>query len=159
MFVQKFSALSVLFLLLSSATALANPLDLENGDIHQNEIQLAQNRPGRGQQEDVLSEALNLTEDQQEQIQNIRQNYRPQIQQKRQMLQTLRQELNDLFASNVSAEELRDKQSELSQFREDINNLNFESIIEIREILTLEQRQKFHDFMQQRGSDRPRRNR
>ena len=160
MFVQKLSILSVLLLVFGSGTALANTPNFASSNVEDsNHIQLAQNRPRRGQQGRGLAEALNLTDDQQQQIQSIRQSYGSQIQQKRQTLQTLRQELNDLYVTNASAEQLRDKQRELSQLREEINNLNFESFIEIREILTLEQRQQFRDFMEQRGSDRPQRNR
>ncbi|MGK7927248.1 MAG: Spy/CpxP family protein refolding chaperone [Spirulina sp.] len=159
MFMQKLSVFSILLIILSSGTALASSSNLERGNISQNEIQLAQNRPqnrpGRGQRGGNLADELNLTEDQQQQIQAIRQEYRSQIQQKREMVRTLRQELNDLYVSTASAEQLRDKQQELSQLREEINNLNFESFIEIREILSLEQRQQFRDFMEQRGNDRP----
>lgn len=155
MFMQKFSALSVLLLILSSGTAFASSSHLESESFSSNSVQLAQNRPGRGQRGQGIVEALNLTKDQQEQIQNIRQSYRSQIQPKQQTIQTVRQELNDLFAGSASAEQLRNKQQELGQLRQEVNRLNFESMLEVREILTSEQRQKFHDFMEQQGGDGP----
>ncbi|MEM9542529.1 MAG: Spy/CpxP family protein refolding chaperone [Cyanobacteria bacterium P01_E01_bin.42] len=161
MFVQKLSIVNALLLIFGCGTALANTPNLASSgsetQISSNDIQLAQNRPGRGQREELV-EILDLTEDQQEQIQAIRQNYRSQIQQNRQTVQTIRQEISELFATNASIEELRDKQRELNQVQMEINTLNFESMLEVRELLTLEQREKFSELLEQRGN-RPRRDR
>ncbi|MBP0021606.1 MAG: Spy/CpxP family protein refolding chaperone [Cyanobacteria bacterium SBLK] len=161
MFVQKLSILSAFLLIFGGSTALANAPDLASANrenpISTKDIQLAQNRPGRGQRGEQLAEMLDLTEDQQQEIQEIRQSYRSQIQQNRQTVQTIRQEISDLFATNASAEQLRDKQRELNQIQMEINTLNFESMLEVREILTLEQREKFSEVLEQRGNNRPRR--
>lgn len=163
MFVQKLAILSTFLLVFGSGNALANTPNFasSNGEnqISLNDIQLVQNRPGRGQRGEQLAEILDLTEDQQQEIQEIRQSYRSQIQQNRQTVQTIRQEISELFATNASAEQLRDKQRELNQVQMEINTLNFESMLEVRELLTLEQREKFSELMEQRGSNRPRRDR
>ncbi|NJL82552.1 MAG: periplasmic heavy metal sensor [Chloroflexaceae bacterium] len=105
----------------------------------------AEGRFGEGR---VLQQ-LNLSQEQRQQIQRIFQQYRSQIMARRQSLQGAQGELQQLMASNASAATVRSKHQEVRRLRQELGDLFFESTLEVREILTPEQRSEFAQIMQQ----------
>lgn len=93
---------------------------------------------------------LNLTQDQLRQIKAIRKQSKDQITQKRQAMRQAQQELEALMASGASKDEVRNKYNQLKTLRQQLTDANFENTLAIREILNVEQRQKFAAYMYKR---------
>lgn len=100
---------------------------------------------------------LNLTPDQLKQIRAIRSRYKAQLDGKRQAVRQGRQELRMLMSGNASPEEIRKKFDQIQPLRQELMRIQFNSLLEIREVLTVEQRQKLGDIQQrQHGNVRNR---
>jgi len=97
-----------------------------------------------------LIEQLNLTDDQKSKIAAIRQKYRGQMQKLRETMRSNQQELNSLLSNNASDRDIRSKHQQISRNRQEISNLQFESFLEIRQVLTPSQRTEFSQLMQER---------
>jgi Spy/CpxP family protein refolding chaperone len=113
---------------------------------------LAQNSPRRrGNQfrKERLLEKLNLTAEQKEKIQQIQQKYQPELTQMRDNLRSERDELREMMSSNESTNNLRSQHQKIVDLDQQLHNLNFESMLEMREVLTPEQRQEFVTVMEQ----------
>jgi Spy/CpxP family protein refolding chaperone len=135
----------------------ANPTSLSPTQLAQQEP-LSQNRPnrrrGRG-----LSEALNLSSEQKQQVQSIQQKYRSQVQSLQQELRQRRQNLIEMIGGEASESEIRNAHQQVMNKRQELGNLRFDSLLEIRSILTPEQRSQWADFMRggpRRGAGSPR---
>ena len=63
------------------------------------------------------------------------------------------QELNSLLSNNASDREVRSKHQQISRNRQEMSNLQFESFLEIRQVLTPAQRTEFSQLMQERRSN------
>lgn len=145
MSLNRISLLAVLILSVGSAVALADP--------NPQSPQIAQNAPGARPQrgnKDGLLQQLNLTQQQMQQMQAIRQKYRTQIAPRQQALRQARQELATLMNSTASASEIRSKNQQVEELQQQLQKLRFESMLEMREVMTPEQRAKFVQLMQQR---------
>lgn len=92
---------------------------------------------------------LKLTEAQQLQMEEIRLKYEPEFSQLHSQLFQFRQELHNMMAANNSNDALRAKHEEILQLRQEMDNLRFQSMLEVREILTPEQRNELGQIMQQ----------
>jgi periplasmic protein CpxP/Spy len=99
-------------------------------------------------------EELNLSEEQKRQLNEIQQKYKEQISENRQKVSSLRKELLDMMSGTASANSIRAQHNEIAQLQQIINNLRFESMLEMREVLNPDQRQKFTSLMQQRWQQR-----
>ncbi|MDV3000069.1 MAG: hypothetical protein N5P05_001675 [Chroococcopsis gigantea SAG 12.99] len=99
---------------------------------------------------DKFMEQLNLTEDQKRQISAIREKYKGQLQQARTNIQTSNQELETMMAGNASNEQLRAKHQEMMGMRDKMNDLRFESLLEMRQVLTPAQRSQLAQLTQER---------
>lgn len=109
-------------------------------------------RPGKG---NFLRE-LNLTPQQMQKMQAVREQYKGQIRQQNQALRQAQQTLQNLMAGTASKEQVRSQYRQVAALRQQLAELNFNSILEIREVLTPEQRRKFADLMQRRqGQQNP----
>jgi periplasmic protein CpxP/Spy len=97
-----------------------------------------------------LIEQLNLTDDQKKKIAAIRQKYQQQTKQIRETLRINEQELDTLMANNASDRDIRSKHQQISRNRQEMSNLQFESFLEIRQVLTPTQRTEFAKLMQER---------
>ena len=97
-----------------------------------------------------LAKKLNLTREQQQQIEAIRRRYQENILRKKQELESLQQQLAQMLTGNDKVVEIRAKNQEVISLRQEIDRLRFESILATRETLTLEQRQKFQAIIQSR---------
>ncbi len=92
---------------------------------------------------------LNLTTQQFQQIKQIREKFQPPIQQKRQSIRQIQQELRTLLAGEANQREVLAKYKELKILKEQLSDLEFGSNLAIRQILNVQQRQKLADNMYQ----------
>jgi protein CpxP len=110
-----------------------------------------ENRTRRGNpSREKLIEQLDLTDDQKSKITAIRQKYQERTKQIRETLRINEQELDTLLANNASDRDIRSKHEQISRNRQEMNNLQFDSFLEIRQVLTPTQKAEFAKLMQER---------
>ncbi|CCI32011.1 MULTISPECIES: Spy/CpxP family protein refolding chaperone [Microcystis] len=113
--------------------------------------QRPENRPrGMDNSRERLIEQLNLSDDQKSKVAAIRQKYQEKTKKLRETLRSNEQELNSLLSNNASDRDIRAKHQQISRNRQEISNLQFESFLEIRQVLTPAQRTEFSQLMQER---------
>ena len=140
MFARRLSVLSVLILALSGTATIAlaepNPLPPQT---------IAQRGPGprgpRGPQGAI--QELNLSDQQLQDLENIRLKYQDEMNERRQVLIEAQQELNDMMSGEASVGQIRNQYRQVAQLGQQLGDLRFESMIEMREVLTPEQRRQF----------------
>lgn len=96
-----------------------------------------------------FTEKLNLTSKQQAQVQNIRSQYQPKINSLKDNLRSERQKLAEMMKTNQPYDKLRSQHQKIMALDQQIHNLRFESMLEMREILTQQQRQEWAELMQE----------
>ena len=117
--------------------------------------QLAQNRfqygkrMGRGGRMEKLLQQLDLTPEQSQQIEAIQEQFRTDNETLRQEMQANHQEMRSLLASDSSPEQLRQQHQQLQSLRQQLGTNHFETMLQVREILTPEQRNKMAELMAQ----------
>jgi len=129
---------------ISVPNAVAN--NFENGDriVAQNRgDRFKENRRGN------FLERLNLSEDQKNQIARIREKYKQRYAPLREQVRAERQELKSMLGT-ASNSEIRAKHREYMQMRQELENLRFESTLEMLDVMNSEQRQEFARLMQER---------
>lgn len=136
-------------LVLAGSAAVLRAIDF--GGQTQPLISQAPDRPAR--REMGLMRELNLSADQMTNIQQIRSRYRDQLQQDRAAARQAQQELRTLMAGNAPDNQIRDKFRQLQALRTKAAEAQFNSMLEMRNVLTLEQRQKFAERMEKRRGD------
>ena len=94
-----------------------------------------------------LFQQLNLTPQQKNQIKQIRRQYQGQIIRLKQNLQLAQQQLAVMMAGTDSVAVIRAKHQEIAQFRQQLGQLHFESMLATREVLTPDQRQTFAEII------------
>ncbi|URR36150.1 Spy/CpxP family protein refolding chaperone [Thermosynechococcus sp. HN-54] len=94
---------------------------------------------------------LNLTPEQRQRLQAVRQQYQGQMEQTRNQLRTAKAELRQMMSGNASEEQIRSKYQQVRQLENQLASLRFESMLAMRSILTPQQRQALAAQMQQRG--------
>lgn len=156
MSLRRVSVLAVLMLSLGSAFAFAHPNSPLTQAIAQNteEQPRPERRPGRDKSQ--LFQDLNLTPEQNQQIETIQNQDREQISQRRQALRQARQELVELMAGTASESQIREKYSQVAALQQQVSDLRFDSMLAMREVLTPEQRRQFAEQKQNRGRHRDR---
>jgi protein CpxP len=97
-----------------------------------------------------LLEQLNLTESQRAEISAIQAKYASSIQANHQDLNNAYQELRSMMINNTSEQVIRSKYQDIMNMRQQNADLRFESMLEVRNVLTFEQRQELADLMDQR---------
>ncbi len=146
--------LTVLTLGVGGTMALADSIKESPSSVLISETKiLAQQERGklRGRETaEQLQERLNLSNEQMQLLSAIRQKYRPQMEQLREQMKAKGQELSEMMQGNASENDLRNKHQEMVTLRQKMGDLSFESMLEMREVLTTEQRQQFAQLMQQR---------
>lgn len=146
MSIRRISALAVLMLTLGSTTAaIAVPNPIEPQTVAQNQ---RPNRPGG--KEGGMFEKLNLSADQKQKMQAVRDQYKDQISQRMQAVRQARQELETMMAGTANASQMRDKHRQIMGLRQQLEDVQFESTLAMRELLTSEQRSQLAQLMQQR---------
>ena len=151
------STLAALSLILPLGTYAAQ-LQPENSQQPEN-IQIAQmfSHKGRGYGGGgikKLTEKLDLTEEQSTQIEAIQEKYRAANEENYQQLKQVRDEMRSLLSSDANPNQLRQQHQEMQSLRQQLGNNRFEAMLEVRDILTPEQRQQMADMMAQRRGRR-----
>lgn len=147
MSLRRVSVLAVLMLSLGSAFAFVHPNSPLTQAIAQNTEE--QRRPGRDKSQ--LFQNLNLTPEQNQQIETIQNQYREQIFQRGQALRQARQELVELMAGTASESQIREKYRQVAALQQQVSDLRFDNMLAMREVLTPEQRRQFAERKQNRG--------
>jgi periplasmic protein CpxP/Spy len=101
-----------------------------------------------------LIKELNLSPDQIQRLQQLRNNSKGKTKQRRQALQTARQELNQLLRGSASSDQIRQKRQQVQSLQREVADTNFENTLAIREILTPAQRIELQQLIQQRRRNR-----
>lgn len=159
MSVSRFSLFAALMLALGTATTVyAAPQTLAEQTIAQRP---GGNNPGRGSGgggqwagKEGWLEQLNLTAEQQQEIQAIRDRYQTQMQASRDQMRQNMERMSQMMAGNTSDNDLRNQHNQILQARQQMGQMHFEQMLAIRNVLTPEQRQQFAQLMQQRRENR-----
>ncbi len=106
-------------------------------------------RGGYGGMKKVL-EQLNLTPEQSQQIDAIHEQFHSDNENLYQEMRTNHQELRSLLASDASEEQLRQQHQNIQSLRQQLGNNRFETMLQVREILTPEQRTQMAELMEQK---------
>lgn len=93
---------------------------------------------------------IDLSDEQTNAIQAIRDRYQPQMASQREAMQAQRRTLHELMGSNATEADIRQARSQMMELRDDMSDLHFDSMMEIRNVLTPEQRAQVADLMEQR---------
>lgn len=107
------------------------------------------NKMGRRGGIEKLLQQLDLTSEQSAQIEAIQERSKTDNQTLWQQMQTNRQEMQSLLTSNASADELRATHQNVQNIQQELGNNRFETMLEIREVLTPEQRTQMAELMSQ----------
>ncbi|WP_181280648.1 Spy/CpxP family protein refolding chaperone [Aphanothece hegewaldii] len=150
------ASLSMLTLVVGSSSVVAYPQFESNSLLTQKYAQ-AGGSPQRSRRHTDVFEQLNLTEPQKQQISSIRLKYRDRMEQTSSKIRSTQQELQKLMASNASRNDIRAKHAQVGDLRQELDNLRFESMLDIRDVLTITQRQQLDQLMEQRRTrmDKP----
>ncbi len=145
MLLRRISVVSLLMVSLGSAFAIAqpNPQSPQYGTVNQTKPRkMNLNRA-------ELMQQLNLTNDQIKQLSDIRQQYQSQISQKQKDLRAAKTKLTDLMVGTANDSTIRDQFTPVLRLEQDLAQLQFDSMLAMRKVLTPEQRTKFAELMQQ----------
>lgn len=150
MYFRRISALTLLLFSLGSTAAFAAPNPQESLRQYSDEIaQIPGPKPGIGNAERVFQQ-LNLSDAQKSQIKSIRDQYQPQLTSQRQAFQQAQQELRTLMTSNADSNQIREKHRQVMAIKQQLEDLHFQSMLAMREVLTPQQRTKLDELMKQR---------
>ncbi|MDJ0648049.1 MAG: Spy/CpxP family protein refolding chaperone [Xenococcaceae cyanobacterium MO_188.B19] len=111
-------------------------------------------RKGRGQRWERMMEELDLTSAQREEIKDIREKYSSQDPDFKEEIKASRQKMQSLLASDASKSELRRQHQEMQNLRQKMGDRKFEAMLEMREVLTSEQRAKMAQLIKERSDSR-----
>lgn len=149
MFLRRVSVLSLLMLSLGTTAAFAAPNPKQSN--HQYSDAIAQQQGAKPQAgKDNLFQQLNLTPEQKAKIESIRAQSKDQSTNQRKAFQQAQQELRTLMASNADQNQIRDKHNQVMAIKQQLDNLQFESRLAMRDVLTPEQRTQLDQLMKQR---------
>jgi Spy/CpxP family protein refolding chaperone len=141
-------ASAIAFLTLSiSAVAIATPKPWFSQPLAQNP-----NPPANRSNEEVPKwiQKVNLTPAQSQRMQAISNNYRGKISESTTALRQAQLELGQMLAGDASVDSLRQKHQQVETLKQRVANLRFESLLEMREVLTPEQRRQVAENLQNR---------
>ena len=151
------STLAALSLILPLGTYAAqfNPENSKQPD----NVQIAQmfSQRGKGWKGEGMNkflDQLDLTDEQSTQIEAIHERYRSTNEQSHQELREAREEMRSLLSSDANPNQLRQKHLAIQSLQQKMGNNRFEAMLEVREILTPEQRQQMADMTAQYGGRR-----
>jgi periplasmic protein CpxP/Spy len=113
----------------------------------------------RKQRMEQMVQELGLTQEQQTKVSSIRESAKNDTTSQRQQLKTEMEAMRSLVAKSVSADELRQQQTKIKALKAQMSDQRFETMLQIYEVLTPQQRTKFAETMQKRGGMRGHRGR
>lgn len=146
MLLRRISILAVLALSLGSTVALADA----NKQFNRKETQVQSSQGSGAHNKAQLMQELGLSSQQVDQIRVIRKKYRGQIAQQRQDLKQAQADLENMIAGTASTDEIRQKHNQIQSLRQQLEEVQFNSLLETREVMTPEQRIKYVQLMQSR---------
>ncbi len=112
----------------------------------------------QGRPMDRVFEALNLSEQQREQLKSFHQKQWESKRDIKKQMVVAREEFHRLMAQYPPDEKaLKDKQAQLRDLENQLEDCRLEGILYLSEVLTQEQYQKFHELMPQKGQKRGKR--
>lgn len=113
----------------------------------------AQASESRLAQLNSLWQGLDLTPAQQQQVQDLRQRFMPQMRSLRQSLHTSQHELRNLQTNGGTAEQIQSRQSQISRLKQQMASVRREYSSNLKNILTPQQWEKLQQRKrQQRGA-------
>lgn len=141
MFPRRIAAIAAAIVVLGGAIAIASP-----GVLFPNPIAQVSKEFRERSKEDWLRD-LNLTPAQLQKIEAIRNRYKNDLTQQRQAVQQAQKELRAMLAGDTPADKVRQKYNEVRTLKQQLANSRFNSLLETREVLNLDQRKKFAERM------------
>ncbi len=111
-------------------------------------------RKNRGRGWERMLQQLDLTSEQREKIDEIQEESRREYKALRQEIRDSHQEMQSLLASDASNGELKKQHRAMQRLRQKMGDRRFETMLEIREVLTPEQRAQMAQFRQNRPGNR-----
>ena len=140
---------------LGGAVAIANPSALRLPSIAQAPAAPPGSKPPSLDESGWL-EDLNLSADQVRQMRAVRSQYKDRISQGRQNVRQAQQELRELMAGTASEDQLRTKYSQVKTLKQQVGDIQFESMLATRKVLNADQRRTFANRVMKRrqGDDR-----
>ena len=110
----------------------------------------------RGSRESRWLDELDLTTEQSEQIQAIREDSRATMEPLHQQLQQAREQLQSQLASDTPTDQLRRQHQQVQALQQQLGEQRFESMLAIRQVLTSEQRVQMAELAEQHRGQRGR---
>jgi periplasmic protein CpxP/Spy len=150
MLLRRVSVLSLLLLSLGSIIALGKP---NSNVLSPNLVQNFENRPPQERIRHNLMEELNLGQEQQQKLRAIQYRYKNRIEGLQEGIHQSTQEFRSLMITNIDSGQIRNKYQEVQQLQQQLEDLRLESILEMREVLTPDQRSRFAQMMEQRKNN------
>ena len=148
---------ALIILPLSSYAAQSN---LEVNNIQQQDMKLAsrmnRGRGNRGQGMEKLLQQLDLTTEQSEQIDTITEQSKTIAEPLHEQIKTQRDQMQALMASSEDTEQIRAEYQEIQNLHQQLSDNRFETMLQIREVLTPEQRAEIAGLMEQHRGRRGR---
>lgn len=147
---------------LLAAGLLIFPIGASAIDLSEPGVQVAQNevegrrgkRGGKGDGFKKILEQLDLTSEQSTQIQAIHDSNKQENETVREQLKTEKEALHELFASDASDSELIQQHQEIQSLKQAFGTSRFETMLEIRALLTPEQKAQMNELMQERHNQK-----
>ena len=96
-----------------------------------------------------LLEQIDLTPEQSQKIDAIHEQFHSDNETLFQEMRTNYQEMRSLLASDASDEQLRQQHQKMQDLRQELGNNRFETMLQVREILTPQQRTQMAELMEQ----------
>lgn len=148
-------ALSILPLSVNAAETYQIDRGQEN-NMEQSVRMARRGRKGdRGQRMERLLQQLDLTSEQSTQIEAIKERSQTAMADLKEQLKTQRQAMQSLLANDASVEEIREQHQITQSLHQQLDNNRFETMLEIREVLTAEQRTKMAELLESRRGEKP----
>ncbi|AOW99370.1 hypothetical protein BJP34_07780 [Moorena producens PAL-8-15-08-1] len=142
--------LSILMVTLTGCTAVANSNPVTS--------QLIPNPEGQQHRKSIkdrLVKQLNLNQVQRQQLNAIKLEYEESIIDLRQEVSQAKQTLSELMVGTADRETIRTQYQQVQLLNRQLGELHFESMLQMREVMTPEQRIQFAQFMRQRRNQNP----
>lgn len=144
-------ALLVLPLSINAAESFQTTQNQEIGNMgHHTQIARRGKRGDRGQKMERLLQQLDLTSEQSQQIETIKERSQSEMEGLKEQLQTQKQAMKSLLSSDAAAEEIREQHLVAQNLHQQLDSNRFETMLEIREVLTAEQRAEMAEIIESR---------
>ena len=148
---------ALVILPLSTYAAESNQNQITNLQEQNNMTKIAQHsrqeKRGRGEGMQILQQ-LDLTPEQLQQIEDIQEQSKNQAQALHQQMQTQREEMRSLLAADATPEQLQQQHQQTQDLHQRLSDNRFETMLQVREVLTSEQRTQMAELMAQRSERR-----